>query len=148
MSDAAILVVDDNPDHRELIVAALAERSDRTRIAQAFDGVDALDYLLCRGRHAGREPPKLPRLVILDLKMARMDGLQTLRAIRTEPRIAPVPVVVLSGSSEKAELDGCYAAGANSVVRKSTDYDELRAKMARVHDFWLTVNEVNRDSRV
>lgn len=148
MSDAAILVVEDNPDHRELIVAALAERCERARIQVAANGVEALDFLLCRGAHAARDARKQPRLVVLDLKMAGMDGLEVLRTIRGDPRTTSIPVVMLSSSSEKRELDSCYEAGANSVVRKSGDYDELRQKMAKIHDFWITVNEANRHSRV
>ncbi|HVZ46262.1 MAG TPA: response regulator [Ramlibacter sp.] len=148
MNDIAILVVEDNSDHLELIVSALAEKIDRTRIATAVDGAQALDFLLARGPHAERDVRKQPRLVIMDLKMAPMDGLQTLKAMRADSNTSSVPVVMLSGSSDKQELDSCYAAGANSVVRKSLDFDELRTKMARVYDFWLTVNEANRHSRV
>ena len=148
MTDIAILVVDDNPDHRELTVLALRECCDATRIATASDGADALDYLLARGPHEGRDARKQPRLVILDMKMARVNGLEVLEALRTDPRTQSVPVVMLSASTEKAELDSCYKAGANSVVRKSLDYDELRRKMRQVYDFWVTVNEANRPSRV
>ena len=148
MTDVTILVVEDNPDHRELIVDALSERCDRSRIATAVDGVDALDFLLARGAHATRDVRKQPRLVILDLRMSRMDGIELLKALRANPATAAMPVVMLSATSEKAELDRCYEAGANSVVRKSIDFDELRAKMAKVHDFWVTVNEANRASRV
>lgn len=148
MDDVAILVVEDNPDHRELIVAALADRCDRARIATAADGVEALDFLFCRGRHTARDSRKQPRLVILDLKMSRMDGLQVLRAMRVDPLTAAVPVVMLSGTADKPELDRCYEAGANSVVRKPLDFDELRHKLAKVYEFWITVNEANRHSRV
>ena len=148
MTDIAILVVDDNPDHRELTVLALRECCDAPRIATASDGSDALDYLLGRGPHEGRDARKQPRLVILDMKMARVNGLEVLRAMRADPRTQSVPVVMLSASTEKAELDSCYEAGANSVVRKSLDYDELRRKMRQVYDFWVTVNEANRPSRV
>jgi two-component system response regulator len=148
MVDVSILVVDDNPDHRELVVAALAERCDRSRIATAVDGVDALDFLLARGAYATRDVRKQPRLVILDLRMSRMDGIQTLKALRADPRIASLPVVMLSSTSDREELDRCYEAGANSVVRKSIDFGELKQKMGKVHDFWITVNEANRASRV
>jgi CheY-like chemotaxis protein len=148
MSDVAVLVIDDNPDHRELIASALAERCERSRILAAESGPEALDYLLCRGPHEGRDARKQPRLVILDLKMTPLDGLQVLREIRADARTTSIPVVVLSSTSEKAELDRCYEAGANSVVRKSIDYAELRQKMAKVYDFWITVNEANRHSRV
>lgn len=148
MSDVAVLVIEDNPDHRELIVSALAERCDRSRLVAAEDGAQALDYLLCRGIHAGRDARKQPRLVLLDLKMSPVDGLDVLRAIRADARTTSIPVVVMSSTSEKSELDRCYEAGANSVVRKSIDYDELRLRMAKVYDFWITVNEANRHSRV
>lgn len=148
MNEIAILVVEDNPDHRELIVAALAEKCDRARITTAADGVEALDYLFARGEFAERDPRKQPRLVVLDLRMAPMDGLEVLKTLRADPHTSAVPVVVLSGSAEKAELDRCYEAGANSVVRKTVAFDELRQKMSRVYDFWITVNEANRHSRV
>lgn len=148
MDDIAILVVDDAPDHRDLVVAALAQRCDPARIATAEGGADALDFLLARGRHAARDPQRQPRLVLLDLKMAGMDGLGVIEAMRTEPRTAHVPVVVLTGSVDKRELDRAYALGANSVVRKPVGFEELRAKLAKVYDFWITVNEGNRHSRV
>lgn len=146
--DIAILLVEDSPDHRELIVAALGDACDPARILCAADGAEALDYLFARGEHAGRDARKQPRLVILDLKLVRMHGLEVLRAMRDDPLTQSVPVVMLSGTSDKAELDRCYAAGANSVVRKSVDFDEMRRKMRHVYDFWINVNEANRNSRV
>jgi len=146
--DIAILVVDDNPDHRELAVLALAECCDPARIGTAADGGDALDYLLARGPHLGRDKRKQPRLVILDMNLTRMHGAEVLKAMRSDPDTLFVPVVMLSSSTEKAELDRCYEAGANSVVRKSLDADELRRKMRQVYEFWINVNEANRNSRV
>ena len=146
--DCAILVVDDNPDHRELTVLALSECCDPSRIGTAADGIDALDYLLARGEHAGRDKRKQPRLVILDMNLTHMHGAEVLKAMRADPDTFFVPVVMLSSSTEKAELDRCYEAGANSVVRKSLDADELRRKMKQVYEFWMTVNEANRNSRV
>jgi CheY-like chemotaxis protein len=148
MAEEIILVVEDDPDHRELITLALHERCDRSRIALAASGPDALDYLFGRGAHAQRDTRRLPRLIILDLKMAPMGGLDVLKAIRGDSRTESIPVVVLSGSADKAELDRCYEAGANSVVRKTPHLDELRQKIGRVYDFWITVNEANRNSRV
>lgn len=148
MSDITILVVDDNPEHRELTVAALRECCDATRIATAPDGAEALDFLFGRGAHDGRDTRKQPRLVILEMKLTRLHGLDVLRAMRANPLTQSVPVVVLSWATEKSELDSCYEAGANSVVRKSLDDEELRRKMRRVYDFWVTVNEANRNSQV
>ena len=148
MSDVAILVVDDNPDHRELTVLALGECCEPTRIATAADGPEALDYLLGRGAHENRDTRKQPRLVILDAKLAQMRGVEVLKAMRADPVTRALPVVMLTASTDRAELESCYQAGANSVVRKSLDYEELRRKMRRVYEFWVTVNEANRNSRV
>ena len=148
MTDIAILVVDDNPDHRELTMLALRECCEPARIGTAADGVDALDFLFGRGAHEARDTRKQPRLVILDMKLTRLHGLDVLKAMRANPLTQSVPVVMLSSSTEKAELDSCYEAGANSVVRKSQDFEELRRKMRQVYEFWVTVNEANRNSRV
>jgi two-component system response regulator len=146
--DIAILLVEDNPDHRELTLAALKQECDPSRIVCAEDGVDALDYLFARGAHAGRDARAQPRLVILDLKLTKLHGLDVLKAMRADALTQSIPVVMLSASGDKAELDACYDAGANSVVRKTTDYDELARKMRQVYTFWITVNEANRNSRV
>lgn len=148
MADVLILVVEDNPDHRELIVDALAEKCDRASIATASDGVEALDFLFGRGPFSQRDARKLPRLIVLDLRMARMDGVQFLKILRDDARTTSIPVVMLSAARDKHELDSCYEAGANSVVRKSVDFDDLRMRMGKVYDFWITVNEANRNSRV
>jgi CheY-like chemotaxis protein len=148
MKDAAVLVVDDNPDHLELTVMALAECCDPERIATASDGLDALDFLHGRGRHAGRNVRHQPSLILLDMKLIRLNGVQVLQAIREHPRTAAIPVIMHSSSIEKDDIAACYAHGANSYVRKATDYDELRRKMRQVHDFWVTVNERFRPSGV
>jgi CheY-like chemotaxis protein len=146
MEHPAILVVDDNPDHLELTVMALSEHCDPQYIATATDGVEALDYLFGRGEHSDRDTRVQPQLVILDMKLVRMHGLEVLKAVRSDPRTSKLPVVMHSSSTEKTDIANCYANGANSYVRKATDYDELRRKMGQVHDFWLNVNERYRDS--
>ena len=148
MTDTIILVVEDDPDHLELTVDALAQCCPRECIATAPDGVEALDFLLGRAGHAERDVRRQPRLVLLDMKLLRMHGVEVLQAMRADPCTRSVPVVMLSASTEKEALDACYDAGANSVVRKTSDRDELRRKMRQVHDFWITVNEGDRHSRV
>jgi two-component system response regulator len=148
MTDIVILVVEDNPDHRELTLAALRDCCDPARILAVPDGVEALDYLFGRGSHEGRDTRKQPRLVLLDINLTRLHGLEVLKAMRSEAATQSVPVVMLSSSTEKQELDSCYEAGANSVIRKSVDFEEMRRKMRTVYDFWITVNEANRSSRV
>jgi CheY-like chemotaxis protein len=147
-ADVAILVVEDNPDHRELILLTLRECCDASRLVAVEDGTEALDFLFGRGSFTGRDTRKQPRLVILDMKLTRVHGLDVLKAMRADAATQSVPVVVLSGSTEKAELDSCYETGANSVVRKTMDFDEMRRKMRQVYEFWVTVNEANRASRV
>ena len=144
MDDPAILVVDDNPDHLELALMALGECCDTAAIATATDGVEALDYLFGRGECAARDTSRQPRLIILDMKLVRMHGLEVLKAVRQDPRTANIPVVMHSSSTEKSDIADCYANGANSYVRKATNFDELRRKMQQVHDFWITVNESSR----
>jgi CheY-like chemotaxis protein len=141
MDQASILVVDDNPDHLELTVMALGECCDVQGIVTVNDGVEALDYLFGRGAYASRDTSRPPRLVILDMKLVRLHGLEVLKALRQDPRTARIPVVMHSSSTEKSDIAACYAHGANSYVRKATGYDELRRKMRQLHDFWLTVNE-------
>jgi two-component system response regulator len=143
MNQALILVVDDNPDHLELTVMALGECCDAREIATVNDGVEALDYLFGRGVFASRDTSQPPRLVILDMKLVRMHGLEVLKALRGDPRTATIPVVMHSSSTEKSDISACYAHGANSYVRKATDYDDLRRKMRQLYDFWITVNERN-----
>jgi CheY-like chemotaxis protein len=140
-SQHSILVVDDNPDHLELTMMALGECCDPAEIATARDGVEALDYLFGRGAYEGRDTTRQPRLIILDMKLVRLHGLDVLKAVRADPRTASLPVVMHSSSTEKSDIAACYALGANSYVRKATDFDELRRKMRQVHSFWLTVNE-------
>lgn len=146
MNQAAILVVDDNPDHLELTVMALTECCDPREIATATDGVEALDYLFGRGAFASRDTSMQPRMIILDMKLVRLHGLDVLKAVRSDPRTATIPIVMHSSSTEKGDIAACYANGANSYVRKATDFDELRRKMRQVHEFWMTVNERYRHS--
>jgi two-component system response regulator len=141
MKDPAILVVDDNPDHLELTVMALAECCDPEEVATAADGVEALDYLWGRGRHAGRDTSRQPSLVILDMKLVRMHGLEVLREIRSDPRTAAVPVLMHSSSTENGDIVACYAGGANAYMGKATDYDELRRRLRQTYGFWVTVNQ-------
>ncbi|RYY90224.1 MAG: response regulator [Comamonadaceae bacterium] len=133
----AILVVDDNPDHLELTVMALSECCDEGEVMTAGEGVEALDYLFGRGRWAGRDTTRQPRLVILDLKMVRMHGLEVLEAIRAEPATRTLPVVIHSSSVEKEDVARSYARGASGYVRKATNFDELRRRMRALHDFWI-----------
>ena len=109
--------------------------------ALAVMDIGAAQDLFGRAGHEGRDTSIQPHLIILDMKLVRLHGLDVLKALRKDPRTATVPVVMHSSSTERADIAACYANGANSYVRKATDYDDLRRKMRQIYDFWVTVNE-------
>ena len=147
MKDAAILVVEADAQERDRLLQALAACTDLLRLQAAPDEGAALDFLFGRGAFAGRDARKQPRLVLMGLDEA--PGLALLQTMRTTPQTQAVPVVRLSPPGTPRELqDAWYKAGANSLVGRTEDDQELRRKMRQVHDFWLTVNEADRHSRV
>ena len=142
------LVVQADPAELEETVNALAEHCGRESIAIARDGVEALDYLLCRAAHAGRDVRRQPRLVLLDPKLPRLEASEVIRTLRSNPWTRSVPVAVWTQGSPRQTLQAFYAQGANSVVVKTREPGELRRKMREIHDFWILVNQAERHSRV
>ena len=147
LTNTDVLVVDDDSDYCELAVAALHACGQRNTLC-LHDGTDALDYLHGRNRFGKRDVRFQPRLVLLDLKLVKVHGLEVIKRLRAEPCSRNVPVVVLSGTDDQQTLRECYDAGANSVVRKTVDYSELTRKMSGIFEFWLNVNEEHSDSRL
>ena len=141
MNNKLILVVEDNPDHLELTVLTLKEQGVTAEIAVARDGAQALDYLFGRGSEAGRDTQKQPSLILLDMKLPKLSGLDVLRIVRSNPLTALVPVVMLTSSSEQSDILAAYQGGANGFVRKPVDFGEFTEKLNRVQAFWLGVNE-------
>ncbi len=141
MKDQLILVVEDNPDHLELTVLTLVEHGVTAEIAVARDGAEALDYLFGRGIHAGRDTQKQPAFILLDMKLPKLSGLDVLRAVRSNPLTALVPVIMLTSSSEQSDILSCYQNGANSFIRKPVDFGEFTEKLHRLQAYWLGVNE-------
>lgn len=141
MKNKLILVVEDNPDHLELTVLTLKEQGVTAEIAVARDGAQALDYLFGRGSEAGRDTQKQPSLILLDMKLPKLSGLDVLRSVRSNPLTALVPVVMLTSSSEQSDILASYQGGANGFVRKPVDFGEFTEKLNRVQAFWLGVNE-------
>ncbi|MBP7568035.1 MAG: response regulator [Burkholderiaceae bacterium] len=141
MKEKTILVVEDNPDHLELTLLTLQENGIRNQIAVAHDGVEALDYLFGEGKHAGRDVTVQPEVVLLDLKLPKLTGLEVLQRMRADPRTAFVPVVMLTSSSEEEDIIASYKNGANSFVRKPVDFGEFTDKLRQVKVYWLLVNE-------
>ncbi|MGZ5270960.1 MAG: response regulator [Ramlibacter sp.] len=137
MVDPEILVVDDDEDHRDLIVLALEPCCAPGTVATACGSRDALDWLLGRGTHAGRDVSRQPKLVILDLNLDRGSGLDVLKALRADPRTAGLPVVIHSSSSEERDVAEAYACGANGYLRKPGGFERLCASMRDLHARWV-----------
>ena len=135
-----ILLAEDNPNDVELTLAALHEANLANEIVVVGDGAEALDWLHRRGKFAGRATPQ-PALVLLDLKMPRVDGLEALRQIRADAALHPLPVVILTSSREESDLHQSYALGANAFVVKPVDFEQFIASIGKLGVFWALVNE-------
>jgi CheY-like chemotaxis protein len=135
-----LLLVEHDPAEAELLLRPLHALAASTRIGVAADGEEALDYLLGRGAYRHRLGGALPRLVLLELKLPRLDGVEVLRTLRASPRTAAVPVVMLTSSAEGREVAQCYQAGANSCVRKPIDYGEFEDTVRALGQYWLRLN--------
>jgi two-component system, response regulator len=133
VSERTILLVEDNPDDVELTLRALRRNNVRCQVDVAVDGVDALGYL-----HGARA---LPVFVLLDLRLPRLSGHEVLERIRKDPRTRLLPVVVLTSSREKEDLERCYALGANSYVRKPVEFEAFASVAQQLGTYWLEVNE-------
>ena len=141
MNSRLILLIDDNPSDVELTKRALEKRHINNQLLVAEDGKEALDYLFAEGVHAGRDVTDLPTLVLLDLKLPKLDGLQVLRRIRADPRTKRLPVVILTSSSEEQDLAAGYDLGANSYIRKPVDFAQFAEAIEYLGLYWLVLNE-------
>lgn len=136
----AILLVEDNPDDEELTIRALKKNNISNPVDVARDGVEALDYLFQRGAWEGKNIP-LPQVVLLDLKLPRVDGLQVLKEIRSDERTRLLPVVILTSSREEQDLIAGYTNGANSYIRKPVSFNEFMEAVRHLGMYWLLLNE-------
>ena len=143
MNDAnkVILLVEDNPDDAQLTLRAFKRSHLMNPIVLARDGIEALDFVFARGAHSGRAGAPLPTLVILDLKLPKLDGLGVLKAIRDDERTRLLPVVILTSSKEEQDLVSGYSLGANSYVRKPVDFTEFQDAVKVLGIYWLMTNE-------
>jgi two-component system response regulator len=141
MTAKSILLVEDNPDDVELTMRALAKSHVANSVDLAVDGVEALEYLACTGKFAGRDPCVQPQVILLDLKMPRMDGLEVLRRIRSDEKTRLLPVVILTTSSEERDRIESYKLGANSYIRKPVDFAQFAESVRQLGLYWLVLNE-------
>ncbi len=141
MKTKHILLVEDNPDDVQLTMRALEKSRVANAVDLASDGVEAIEYFEGTGKFAGRDTSKLPQVVLLDLKMPRMDGLEVLRRIRAEERTRLLPVVILTTSSEERDRIESYRLGANSYIRKPVDFVQFAESVRQLGLYWLVLNE-------
>ena len=141
MKTKTILLVEDNPDDVQLTLRALKKNNIMNEIIVAEDGVEALDYLFGTGKFSGRDMNFMPQLILLDLKMPKMDGLEVLLRIRADERTKLLPVVVLTTSSEDIDRIESYKLGANSYVRKPVDFNQFAEAVNQLGLYWLVLNE-------
>jgi two-component system response regulator len=144
MQEKVILLVEDNPDDEALTLRAFEKSRVCNRVVVVRDGVEALDYLFARGRYAAR-PEGLPQLILLDLKLPKLDGLEVLRQLRDDERTRLAPVVILTSSLEERDLAESYSLGANSYIRKPVDFEQFTEAIRQLGLYWLILNEVPRE---
>jgi two-component system response regulator len=139
--DETILLIEDNPDDIELAMRAFRKNNIANKFVIANDGVEALDYLLCQGAYTDRDIKNKPRLILLDLKLPKISGLQVLEKIRNEESTKFIPVVILTSSKEEQDLVNGYKFGANSYVRKPINFNDFVEAVRNIGLYWLLINE-------
>ena len=137
-----ILLVEDNPNDEELTLRALRKANIANEVSIARDGQEALDFLFATGKYAGREPTTMPAVVLLDLKLPKLDGIDVLQRIRADPRTKLVPVVILTSSSEDEDMVRSYQSGANSYVRKPIEFSAFANAVTQLGMYWVLINQI------
>jgi two-component system response regulator len=140
MNEKVILLVEDNPDDEALTIRALTKNKILNDVIVARDGAEALDYLLGKGEFAGRDMSVQPQVILLDLNLPKISGLDVLRRIRSEESTKLLPVVVLTTSNEERDLIGSYSLGANSYIRKPVDFEQFSEAIRQLGVYWLVLN--------
>ncbi|MCA1992021.1 MAG: response regulator [Coleofasciculus sp. S288] len=136
-----LLLVEDNPDDEELTLLAFEQNHIPSEVVVAHDGVEALDYLFGTGMYANRDTRDMPALVLLDLQLPRINGLEVLQQMRTDNRTKLLPVVILTTSTEQQDLINSYSLGCNSYIRKPVDYNQFVNVVKQLGMYWLLLNE-------
>jgi two-component system response regulator len=137
---ADILLVEDNPDDIELTLHAFKTGNLANSVHVARDGVEALEFLFCIGPHAGRSIQARPKLILLDLKLPRLDGHEVLKRIKGDPRTSAIPVVILTSSAEERDVMRTYEVGANSYIVKPVDFEQFTESIRDIGKYWLEIN--------
>jgi len=138
---SVILLVEDNPDDVALTLRAFKKSNILNDVVVANDGVEALDYLFATGAHTGRDTSVMPQIVLLDLKLPKLDGMEVLRQIRSDDRTKLLPVIILTSSKEEQDVVNGYNLGANSYIRKPVDFSQFSESIRQLGLYWLVLNE-------
>ncbi len=141
MNEKVILLVEDNPDDVDLTLRAFKKNSIRNKVIVAGDGLEALDYLFGRGKYAGRDVKELPVVILLDLKLPKLDGMEVLKKIRQDENTRLLPVVIMTSSAEEHDVIDCYNHGANSYIRKPVKFEQFIEAVKTLGLYWLLFNE-------
>lgn len=136
-----ILLVEDNPHDADLIMRAIRKRNIANPFHVVEDGAEALDFIFCRGNYSGRDIILPPKVILLDLKLPKVNGLEVLKAVKSEEKTRAIPVVVVTSSSEDQDIRAAYALGANSYVVKPVNYDAFVEAISNLGLYWLLVNQ-------
>jgi len=144
MENSIILLVEDNPDDEALTLRALRKNNIGNTVCVVRDGAEALEFLFCTGAYSSRSPRELPQMILLVLKLPRVDGLEVLRHIRADERTRILPVVILTSSTEEQDLMEGYKGGTNSYVSKPVDFNQFADAIRQLGLYWLVLNEAPR----
>lgn len=141
-NEIEILLVEDNMSDAELTIRALRKQNLANNLIHLKNGADALDFIFAQGDYAGRDIQKTPKVILLDLKMPKVDGLEVLSRIRADERTRTIPVVVLTSSKEDPDIAACYALGVNSYIVKPVEFDKFLKAVSELGFYWLLLNQV------
>ena len=135
-----VLLVEDNPRDAELTIRALKRHNLANQLFHVQDGAEALDYLFGRGKYEGRHSNAAPKVILLDLKLPKVNGLEVLRLMKEDPRLSTIPVVIVTSSAEDPDMESAYRLGANSYVVKPVQFDAFMEAMSKLGVYWLMLN--------
>jgi two-component system, response regulator len=136
-----ILLIEDNPNDAELMIRAFKKQNLANRFVVLEDGAEALNFIFCKGKYAQREITQRPRVILLDIKLPKVNGLEVLKAIKEDPRTLQIPVVMVTSSQQDPDIKTAYELGANSYVVKPVDFDAFYTAMTNVGLYWLLINQ-------